>query len=253
MRNNRKINWKNTRESHSFWMSYSDLMAGLLLVFILLLMLSVYNYRGELKQIEDTLKSRELDIVQYEESLAEKEVKIQEILGVKADIIKALTLEFENSDITVDIDPQTGAIKFQGGVFFQTDQDVIMESGYEMLNSFFPKYINVLLSPDYKEFIAQIIVEGHTDDVGSYTYNLDLSQRRAFSVVRAVLSDRVQSSFAKDDLQFFLTSNGRSYSQPVYDENGEYSRDLSRRVEFKFRLKEDEMIEELEKLVRLNE
>jgi hypothetical protein len=97
MRYSRSKIQHNQASSHSYWMSYSDLMAGLLLVFILLLTLSVLDYRKDLNEKESILKSKELDIEEYKDALAEKESRIQEILGVKADIIKALTLEFQDS------------------------------------------------------------------------------------------------------------------------------------------------------------
>ena len=46
-------------------------------------------------------------------------------------------------------------------------------------------------------------------------------------------------------LQEKLTANGRSESNLILDENGQEDRDASRRVEVKFRLKDDEMIQEL--------
>ena len=42
-----------------------------------------------------------------------------------------------------------------------------------------------------------------------------------------------------------LTAKGRSYSDPVYNSDGSVNMDASRRVEFKFRLKDSEMIDEM--------
>ncbi|MFS0864265.1 OmpA family protein [Fredinandcohnia sp. 179-A 10B2 NHS] len=242
MRKNFRTKYEQDHQAGDFWMSYSDLMAGLLLVFILLLSVSIFDYRNDLKE-------KEASIDEYQEQLEVKEQKIQEILGVKAEIIKALTQEFQDSNLTMQIDPQTGAISFQGGVFFDTNSDEVSDSGYNMLNQFAPKYIEILLAGPYKEYVAQIIVEGHTDNNGSYIYNLDLSQRRALSVVKAMFSEKVLLN-NKAELQNFITANGRSFSQPVYDGDN-YNPDKSRRVEFKFRLKDDEMIQELMKLVKV--
>ena len=46
----------------------------------------------------------------------------------------------------------------------------------------------------------------------------------------------------------FLTANGRSYSQPIYKDN-DIDLDKSRRVEFKFRLKDEEMITEMQNIL----
>jgi len=54
-------------------------------------------------------------------------------------------------------------------------------------------------------------------------------------------------------LQSLLTVNGRSFSDPIYNEYGpgtmEVDMDASRRVEIKFRLKEDEMINKISNLL----
>ena len=49
-----------------------------------------------------------------------------------------------------------------------------------------------------------------------------------------------------------ITANGRSYSVPVVDQQGNIIADQSRRVEFKFRLKDEELIEQIQQLVTQN-
>ena len=46
-----------------------------------------------------------------------------------------------------------------------------------------------------------------------------------------------------------LTANGRSMSNPILDENGNVDMDASRRVEVKFRLKDEEMLQELQEII----
>ena len=53
----------------------------------------------------------------------------------------------------------------------------------------------------------------------------------------------------KAKLQSILTAKGRSYSDLVYDENGRENADASRRVEFKFSLKDAEMIAEMNRIL----
>ena len=77
------------------------------------------------------------------------------------------------------------------------------------INQFLPKYCSVLLRDDYREYVSEIIIEGHTDTNGSYIYNLELSQQRAFSVAKYCLTesngsvetrgDQVQASGRRDD------------------------------------------------------
>ena len=87
--------------------------------------------------------------------------------------------------------------------------------------------------------------------MGSYIDNLDLSQKRAGAVAKYVLGDgyRGISSSQRAMLRQLVTANGRSYSDPVLDANGREDMDASRRVVFKFRLTDEQMIEQLKTIL----
>lgn len=220
-----------SEEQSSYWMSYSDLMAALLLMFALLLMVSI---------LDNQL------------AVEEKDRLIEEMIGVKTKIIEELVKAFEDSNLEMELDPQTGAIRFSGGVFFETDSSTISLQGRKYLEQFIPKYIGILLSPQFKDEIAQIIVEGHTDTQGGYLYNLRLSQNRALSVVQEIFKEDFPQFEHQEELKKVITANGRSYSVPVVDQQGNIIADQSRRVEFKFRLKDEELIEQIQQLVTQN-
>src|SRR5690625_2275914 len=180
-------------------MSYSDLMSSLLLTFALLLMVNMFGNQSEMEA---------------------KDKMIEEVLGVKSRLIEELNEAFIDSNLEMEIDPQTGAIRFSSGVFFDYDSDVVSEEGKASLRSFVPKYAKVLLSDEFHEHISQIIIEGHTDQEGSYLYNLELSQYRAFSVAEEIFSDQFTVFEEKEELRQLLTSNGRSFMVPMYDAHG---------------------------------
>jgi outer membrane protein OmpA-like peptidoglycan-associated protein len=221
-------------EIPEYWMSYSDMMSALLLMFILILTISLFHYEG------------------LNEDLRAQAQKVDSIIGIRKQIIDDLKNQFRDSDLQVDIDPQTGAIRFSEGVFFETNKYQIKLSGKEYLKKFIPQYISVLLSEKNKECISQIIIEGHTDPSGSYMHNLELSQRRAFEVTKYILSDEFTeiNEEGKMELRKILTANGRSFSQTIKNEKNEVDYGRSRRVEFKFRLKDEEMIHEMEKILK---
>ncbi|MDI6893802.1 MAG: OmpA family protein [Bacillota bacterium] len=209
-------------EKADYWMSYSDVMAALILMFVLLLTLVMLDY------------------------VVEKQKGIERVLGVRAQLIRDLSEEFKDSKLKMKIDPGTGAVTFPAGVFFAFDSDVISPEGMAHLEDFVPKYVRTILKPEYEGYLAQVIVEGHTDRRGSYLYNLDLSQRRAYAVVRAIFSEDFPDFPGRQKLQEYITANGRSYTRPV---PGEDDPQKLRRVEFHFRLKEDEFIKELKALL----
>ncbi|WP_404427160.1 OmpA family protein [Ureibacillus chungkukjangi] len=214
--------------SPNYWMSFADLMSALLMVFVLLLVVVVLDYR---------------------EDLAEKEKQIEEITSVKSEIIAALMKEFENSNIELEIDPDTGAIQLATNILYTFNSSEITQEGKGTLAQFVPKYLDILLQDKYRDEISTIIIEGHADNAGDYLYNLNLSQERAFSVLKVIYANDFPNFEQKEYSKQVVTANGRSNVVPIYNESGEYDANASRRVEFLFRLKEEEKIEEIQKLV----
>lgn len=113
-------------------------------------------------------------------------------------------------------------------------------------------YLDVLLQDQFRGYIAEIIIEGHTDTDGGYQSNMELSYERANAVADFCLDKRNGLSETEiEQLQKILTVNGKSWSNPVYKKDAagnpleEVDMPASRRVEIKFRLKEDEMIEKI--------
>lgn len=294
---------------HSYWQSYSDMMAALLLIFILIIAITLAIYKlktddldatrleldaaqeqldlamadlensrleieksneelelslEELRQAYDqaALTQEELDKA-YEEiqfarlelenaqaELATTKSELQDIVGIRTDIISALQDTFNNSGMTVDA--QTGSITFSSDVLFKYGSANLTSDSKTSLKEVIPKYLDVLLQDRYRTYIAEIIIEGHTDTDGSYKSNMELSYNRASAVADFCLDKKNGLSEAKiEQLQHLLTVNGRSYSDPIYykdaagNDTSAIDMASSRRVEIKFRLKEDEMIEKI--------
>lgn len=293
MRNNRRN--REAFSEHSYWQSYSDMMAALLLVFILIIAITLAIYKQKTTDLETTrqalslaqadledfraaiektneelaaslaelqtayadaaltqqeLNDAYLEIENAQKELAATKSELQDIVGIRTDIIGALQGAFNNTGMKVDA--QTGSITFSSDVLFQFGSYALTEESEAVLQEMIPKYLEVLLQDQYRGYIAEIIIEGHTDTQSSYRTNMELSCNRAKAVAEFCLDD--QNGLSEEQilrLQQLLTVNGRSYSSPVYvkDAAGNATTEVdmaaSRRVEIKFRLKEDEMIEKI--------
>ena len=213
-------------EETSYWLSFSDLMASVLIIFILLF---VYN------------------LVVYDESMNEREKMIQELTSTRMKIIAMLQEEFDKEDIDIIIDPKTGAIQLNESILFDTGKSQLKDEGKVFAEKFIPIYVNILLgNAEIKSQLSQIIIEGHTDDVGGYLYNLKLRQERSLSVAQFLLNPEFNYKY-KDEMEKYLTINGRSYSEPILNSDDSINKDASRRVEIKFRLKEEEVLLQIQK------
>lgn len=102
-------------------------------------------------------------------------------------------------------------------VHFDTDKDVIQARSFGLLKQV---ALTIKANPD----ITRLRVEGHTDDVGGYAHNADLSQRRAESVKRFLVAEGVEEDR--------LVPKGFSYDRPVVPNTNNKNRAANRRVEF---------------------
>lgn len=206
---------------------------------------------AQLKQQEATLNAQQEDLDEKTALLADQQQKIDNIIGVKAEVVESLRQEFSQNNVNVDIDSQTGALTLDANVMFDYDEAELTDEGKQALRNVLPIYCKVLLQENYKSYLAEIIIDGYTDTDGDYSYNLELSQRRSLAVAQYLLD--IQYEFLDttqiSDLENYLTVNGHSMANPILDADGNVDKDASRRVEVKFRLKDDEMIEELDKIM----
>lgn len=309
---------KSENNGFNVWRSYSDMMAGVLLLFVLIMCVTLFqaqksyneslqerdekialqeeytqellDKQNALDKKDETLQNQDAQLKTQDEKLAEQEqqlaalaaklkeqestlnaqqsaldektaqlkdqqAQIDQIIGVKADVIEALKNEFSKNNINVDIDAQTGALTLEASVMFDYDQAELTDAGKQALEQILPIYCKVLLQDDYMKYLAEIIIDGYTDTDGDYSYNLQLSQQRSLAVAQYLLD--IQGNFLdatqSQNLEKYLTVNGHSMANPVLDANGNGDKDASRRVEVKFRLKDEEMIDELNQLLSSND
>lgn len=206
---------------------------------------------AKLKDQEATLTQQQSDLDEKTALLADQQAQIDQIIGVKAEVVESLKNEFSKNNVNVDIDPQTGALTLDANVMFAYDEAELTDEGKAALEAVLPIYCKVLLEEKHMPYLAEIIIDGYTDTDGDYSYNLELSQRRSLAVAQYLLD--IQYEFLNDSqiesLENYLTVNGHSMSNPILDAEGNVDKDASRRVEVKFRLKDDEMIDELNKIM----
>jgi chemotaxis protein MotB len=222
-------------------------MAAMLMVFILALSGTLLKAQQNFEEKQAELQEKEAIIAQEEATILEQQKQIDEIVGVRLELIETLRDAFENTDLSVKIDSQTGAITFNSNLLFEVDESTLRQEGMEFLDEFLPRYFAILLGDEFSPYVSEIIIEGHTDTNGSYMYNLQLSQNRALAVASYCLDDKqnVLSEEQREELRVLMTANGRSWSAPIYGEDGSIDMNASRRVEIKFRLKDDEMMAQI--------
>ncbi len=177
--------------------------------------------------------------------LQSKREKIKYLTGFRLRVIEELKKSLGNSiDVTKD-----GSLKLSSNILFEKGSSELKDEAKEQLKKSFTNYIKTLFNnPSIAPNIDTIVIEGHTDSDGGYIYNLKLSQDRALSVMKYLLTLKVAKDY---NLQQYLVAQGRSYLDRVLID-GEEDKDASRRIEIKFRLKNRNSLYEIEKILDAN-
>jgi len=205
----------------------------------------------QLDALSIQLGNQQAQIDAQQRVLDDQQTQIEALVGMRTRIITSLSSALKSASISAQVDPTNGSIALESDVLFEQGYYDLSERGKRFIDKFLPVYLDVLFSEDYEGYVAEIIVEGHTDSLGTYLDNLELSQRRALAVASYVLSDdyRGITPAQKNKLRAVVTANGRSFSDPVLDDSGREDMDASRRVVFKFRLTDEQMIQQLQDIL----
>ena len=170
-------------------------------------------------------------------------IKIKNLTGIKIQVISKLREKLGKS---INIDERSGAIQFSSNILFDQGEFKLKEKSKEKLSVILKEYLQTLLEDDsIKKHIHSVTIEGHTNSDGSYLSNLELSQQRALEVMQFLYTSNI---IDKELLIKYVNSSGKSYSDLIY-KNGVEDKDKSRRIEIKFRIKNESAIKELQKFL----
>ncbi len=175
--------------------------------------------------------------------LQAQKAKIKSLTGIKLKVIAELKSALGKS---INIDKKSGSLRLSSNILFDKGSAILKEGAKAELKSNFIKYVDALISnKNIFSHLDKIIIEGHTDSDGGYLYNLGLSQKRAYAVMNYLLSlDYIK----KHNIKTKLVASGRSYLDPIKIDGVE-DKDASRRIEIKFRLKNEDAMYEIERIL----
>ncbi len=204
--------------SNTHWIPLSDLMMGLMMVFLLLS--TLYMARVE--------QTTTLIAMEYEETRKKLRIALQEEFNENfkewnAELLGDMTIRFKNPEI-----------------LFNTGSDKIRFKFQQVLDNFIPRYINIITSEKFRNSIKEIRIEGHTSTfwanaptaLDAYFRNMKLSQARTRSTLEYILKSNITK---KNELWLKekLTANGLSSSRPIINNSNIINEKASQRVEFR--------------------
>lgn len=205
-------------EQEEQWISISDMMAGLMMVFLIIAIINLQKLQS----------------------------KVDEFNILQDDIYEQLKSEFKDDleKWSAEIDKETLTISFrEPKIQFDTGKSNVKDQFKQILSNFFPRYLKVLRS--YNKEIEEIRIEGHTsskwdtavskDD--AYLKNMSLSQDRSKSVLIYCLGLNIEED--KNWAKNLIIANGLSSSKLIYQNKEKTIEDEIRSQRTEFRVKVD--------------
>jgi outer membrane protein OmpA-like peptidoglycan-associated protein len=241
----------------------SDLMTGLMLMFLLIAMVFMVKVEAESNKLKDAKNQAELQAEDFKDAKAQAEKNAEKLrqIGLVYSRIRKLVFEdlereFKNDlkswdaalderDLTIRFEEPTG--KFKIG-------DAALPEKFKLvLDAFVPRYVKVISNPIYRDAIDEVRIEGHTSSIwqGSktaleaYFQNMKLSQDRTRTTLEYVVT---RPGIPMRDHAWLLskiTANGLSSSKRRFAPDGAEDINASQRVEFKLRMDADKLLEKL--------
>ena len=229
------------------WAPVSDLMAVVMLIFMLIAMILFINFDRERKESAEQIKEIRADIrnTVLDE---EKKKNAERCAETRAILDSGFRAPFRDNF------REWGAVLEEDLTIRFTNQRVLFERGSAditqkkwfatAIRDFFPRYMSVITQIRKKFGASEVLairIEGHTSskwedpNKDPYIANLDLSQRRARNIVEYVLDEKnvPEAAQYQNIVHELVTANGLSSSQCICKVNGEEDKSFSRRVEFK--------------------
>lgn len=208
---------------------------GVLFVLMLIFLFISLTYMADLSSDKQKIQSVATD---YEKVQVELTNDLKEEFSKN---LKAWNAVFDTKNLSIRFEyPE---------ILFKVGSAELNEHFKGILSDFFPRFLQILKDPKYKNDIEEIRIEGHTSsewegetsERKAYILNMELSQNRTRKVLEYLLSN-IQNDELFDWTRSRLTANGLSSSKLIYTSGQEEDKIRSRRVEFKIKTNAEKQI-----------
>lgn len=222
---------------HNVWMSVSDLMTGLMIIFLFVAVAYMIKVQDSQSVLDDYVETKQKLHERLVNEFKGDTARWKMVVG------KDLSMKFKEPE-----------------VLFAQGSGEIKPKFMEILNEFIPKYLHILLTDSLRDRIQEIRIEGHTDDLRMVKYGKDpylsnvlLSQERAYNVLKYIREMPSYENYTPEQkklLDFWFTANGLSYGKALDAHEGfaalsgdSIDKAKSRRVEFRIVTTGEEVLE----------
>lgn len=177
-----------------FWISFSDLMTALMVLFLVAMAVALMAVTQGLQQIKQTAQERDKTI----------EACVSDV--------EALTRLDDFKGVTV----RGHSIDFGTLVQFQDKEHKFEKSEDEhFVRKFVPRVLEVARAQKCEKWLKRVVVEGFASKTGDYLFNLNLSYLRSQRVLCTLLNSQAPDALTESDrssIQTLFLAGGSSFN-----------------------------------------
>jgi chemotaxis protein MotB len=204
---------------------------------------------AEIEAGQARLKLSEERVQQQQEVIADSNLeldalraRLQGIAVLRLDVLKKVkqSLESQLSTAASGSAPlvsiaENGNIVIDESLVFEYDSHTIKRDGKAFLDTLAVAFANVLADANVRENIDVVLVQGHSDERGSVSYNRELSGKRANAVLNYMFEAHrsLEQSYGS-----YFASSAYSEFRPVSSDKSEAAHRQNRRIEISLVLKD---------------
>jgi flagellar motor protein MotB len=253
-----------------YFASASDLMVGILFVFLLMLTVFALNFRDAENEVEvQAKKAKEQEAIAaaqrmqndklrqlLRETVVRLERDIEDRTAARNRLLKALKHSLEDRGVSVSIDEKSGILRLPEELLFKVRESFIPEEKRpalkelsEVLAEILPCYSAnqgrfISCEPGGGSILEAVLIEGHADTQGyrnllpqaSETLNDRLSTERALNVFEALWANPSLAALHNAESLPLLGVSGYGSRRPLPDAQGTTQEDFrkNRRIDLRF-------------------
>lgn len=197
-----------------FWISFSDLMSALMVLFLLVMCVALLAVTQEVDEGQKKAQDRASDIRTLVGLLHNQTLMDPDFRGIRVDTVK-------------------GIVDFGSRAQFDSQSHKLRSEQEDLLRRYVSKVVlEMLRHPSGQKWVKRVVVEGFADTRGTYLYNLNLSLQRSQRVLCVLLENPKAASFNlaesdKNSVRDLFLVGGSSFN------NAKKKDDESRRIELR--------------------
>lgn len=230
----------NAGDGYDYWITATELMSAVMLVFILLGLVAMLRAKDEeskrsgadtalavaKREIAEVRRSAAADLAQCRSEVGTMESCDADLKKCRGDYAALLSTneacaklgekqrKIDDSirsiagALGVEMEVSSNSVRLDANLLFPTGSDSLSQEGETALLALIPKYAEVILMSEVKDSVRRVMIEGHSSRLGGDLLNMRLSTTRALRIYE-YLTSKLPPFPEREEFLKLLTPAGR--------------------------------------------